>query len=58
MTNYLYELSCLEQNHETFANQRQVTSAAGVRKQAQSFQSSEVLQKPQSALRRAFSSGP
>ena len=44
MTNYLYDLSCLEQNHESFANQRQVTSSAGVRKQAQSFQSSEVLQ--------------
>lgn len=44
MTNYLYDLSALEQNHESFANQRQVTAAAQVRSLAQSFRSAEVLQ--------------
>lgn len=44
MTNYLYELNSLEQNHESFANQRQVTATPQVRAQAQSFQSVEVLQ--------------
>lgn len=43
MTNYLYDLSRLEQNHESFANQRQVATAPQVRSLAQSFQSAEVL---------------
>lgn len=44
MTNYLYDLDSLEQNHESFANQRQVIAAPQVLTLAQSFQSSEVLQ--------------
>lgn len=43
MTNYLYDLSRLEQNHESFANQRQVAAAPQVHSLAQSFQSVEVL---------------
>ncbi|SMC72101.1 malonyl-CoA decarboxylase [Rhizobium sp. RU36D] len=43
MTNYLYDLSRLEQNHESFANQRQVAAAPQVHGLAQSFQSVEVL---------------
>lgn len=43
MTNYLYDLSRLEQNHESFANQRQVAAAPQVHNLAQSFQSVEVL---------------
>jgi malonyl-CoA decarboxylase len=43
MTNYLYDLSRLEQNHESFANQRQVAAAPQLQNLARTFQSSEVL---------------
>ena len=44
MTNYLYDLASIEQNHERFANQRQVNASQQVRTLAQSFQSIEGLQ--------------
>lgn len=44
MTNYLYDLANIEQNHESFANLRQVITSPQVRTQAQSFQSIEGLQ--------------
>lgn len=44
MTNYLYDLASIEQNHESFANQKQVIASPQVRTQAQSFQSIEGLQ--------------
>lgn len=44
MTNYLYDLARLEQNHEGFANQKQVAASPPVLSLAQSFQSVEVLQ--------------
>ncbi|TNB46220.1 decarboxylase [Martelella lutilitoris] len=44
MTNYLYDLSSIEQNHERFANQRQVNASQQVRTLAQSFQSIGGLQ--------------
>lgn len=44
MTNYLYDLARLEQNHESFANQKQVAASPPVQTLTQSFQSVEVLQ--------------
>ncbi|MGC4410049.1 decarboxylase (plasmid) [Rhizobium rosettiformans] len=43
MTNYLYDLSRLEQNHESFANQRQVAAAPQLQNLARTFQPAEVL---------------
>jgi malonyl-CoA decarboxylase len=50
MANYLYDLDSLEQNHESFASQKQVIAAPSVCLQAQSFQSAEVLQHAQSTI--------
>lgn len=44
MTNYLYDLARLEQNHESFANKRQVAASSQLQSLAQSFQPVEVLQ--------------
>lgn len=43
MTNYLYDLSRLEQNHESFANQRQVATAPQLQNLARTFQPAEVI---------------
>ncbi len=44
MTSYLYDLARLEENHESFANQKQVAASPPVQSLAQSFQSVEVFQ--------------
>lgn len=44
ITNYLYDLASIEQNHESSVNQKQVIASPQVRTQAQSFQSIEGLQ--------------